>query len=102
MVLDGKNGKLLSEKIVYDNNNDAVYIDSRILARPDGEFAHLLIRVTSFKRSTNDNAKELKARLSSEKIMLVDLGPNLELKITDIQTPGKEGWFVGSGVTTNK
>jgi hypothetical protein len=101
VVLDGKNGKLLSEKIVYDNNNDAVYIDSRILARPDGQFAHLLIRVTGFKKGTFDEAKELKARLSSEKIMLVDLGSNLELKITDIQTPGKEGWFVGSGVTTN-
>jgi len=100
VLVNGTTGKKIQEKVVFDNGQDA-YIDSRILIRPDGTFISLLVRVSNSEKSRMDPDKELKERLTSAKLSLLELQTDLSVKTIDIKAAGKEGLFLGSQVGKN-
>lgn len=99
-LLNGKTGKLIKDKLLYDNNK-AVYIDSRSLNRPDNNFASLLIRLTNFKKASINVDKVIDERLETEKILAVTMDGDLNTVTTELKSEGNKGWFIGAEIGPN-
>jgi hypothetical protein len=100
VLLNGKTGKVLQDKVIYDNDKKA-YIDSRSLNRADGTFSNLLIRVSDFNKGTLNYGKEIEQRLTSKKILLVDIDGSLNIKTKELKSVGQEGFFIGAELGGN-
>jgi hypothetical protein len=94
-LINGSTGKIIKEKILHTSDK-ASYTDSRTLTQPDGQFSSIFLRVTPLDKSMNDNGKEMKVALSSERILLINFDGDFNPKNTEIHTPGKEELFMGA------
>lgn len=94
-VINGETGKAIKDILMYDNGEE-VYMESKPLNRPDGSFSCLFIRVTDLKKGTLDPIKMREKKLTSPKILIAEVDGNLNVKTTEIKSPGQEGLFIGS------
>ena len=100
ILINSTTGKKIEDKVIFENGQSA-YIDYRILTDMDGSFVSLLVRISNCEKTRIDPDKELKERLTSAKLLLLDLQSYLSVKTIDIKAAGREGLFLGSQLGKN-
>lgn len=94
-IIDGTRGEILKQKTVL-SNPDAVYTDSKILKDADGKGDQIFVRVSASSRAILDRGKNMRQRLATEKIFVMTVDAELNIKESPVPSLGKDGLYIGS------